>query len=58
MEFGLELKKCSLLILDGAVVMIGVYRGVAVYLKEVNFRLIFTYCLCYKIVLICIDISN
>lgn len=57
-EFGLELKKCSSLVSDGAAVMTGARSGVATRLKEVNPHLISMHCLCHKLALACTDTSG
>lgn len=47
---------CMFFVLDGVSVMIGYRNGFVVKFKEVNKNMIFFYCICYKLVLVCIDI--
>lgn len=38
--------------------MVGRKNGFVVKLKDVNFCLILVYCVCYKLVLVCIDVKD
>lgn len=46
------------MVIDGVLVMVGRKNGFVVKLKDVNFCLILVYCVCYKLVLVCIDVKD
>lgn len=53
--FGLDISKLMGLFIDGVSVMVGKINGVVVKLRQSNDKLFNMYCVCYRLVLVCID---
>ena len=54
-KFGLDSRKLSSFVSDGAAVMTGSRSGVATKLKELNPQLINFHCICHRLALACTD---
>lgn len=57
-ECDLEVRNLKLFVSDGVSVMIGEYNGVVVRLKCVNKVFFNFYCICYRLVFVCVDIGD
>lgn len=46
------------IVIDGVFVMIGKRNGLVVKFRFLNNKMILFYCVCYRLVLLCIDVND
>lgn len=46
------------IVIDGVVVMIGKRNGLVVKFRFLNKKMILFYCVCYRLVLFCVDVND
>lgn len=50
-----DILKMKFCVFDGVNVMFGVYNGMVVYIRKKVFDFVSIYCVCYRLVLACVD---
>lgn len=56
-ELGFDVIKVGGLVFDGVLVMLGRNNGVVARLKVIVFFVIVVYCVCYRLVFVCVDFN-